>query len=72
MKMTIPPAKGTKEMTLAEIKAVAAQRGVKPGKMTKAELIRAIQAAEGNPCCFASGRAAECGQDACLWRPDCD
>ncbi len=58
-------------MKLAEIKALAEQKGVKAGKMTKADLVRAIQQAEGNLTCFGTGKAAECGQTACLWRPDC-
>ena len=63
--------KGTGKMTLAEIKSIAVEKGVKPGKMTKAELVRAIQRAEGNADCFARGEATSCGQDACLWRPNC-
>lgn len=59
-------------MKLAEIKELAAEKGVRAGKMTKADLVRAIQQAEGNPACFATGKAAECDQAACLWRPDCD
>ncbi|HEX8960866.1 MAG TPA: Rho termination factor N-terminal domain-containing protein [Geobacteraceae bacterium] len=58
-------------MKLAEIRAIAAQRGVKAGRMNKGELIRAIQAAEGNNACFGSGAAETCGQTACLWRADC-
>ena len=59
-------------MKLAEIKAVAADKGVKAGRMTKAELIRAVQTAEGNPSCFATGQVEECGETTCLWREDCD
>ena len=59
-------------MKLAEIKSVAAAKGVKGGKLTKVELVRAIQAAEGNNACFGHGQADTCGQDACLWRQDCD
>ena len=59
-------------MKLAEIKEVAARKGVKTGKMPKAELIRAVQTAEGNPACFGSGRAATCGEADCLWREDCE
>ncbi|HEY6837270.1 MAG TPA: SAP domain-containing protein [Geobacteraceae bacterium] len=59
-------------MKLAEIKELAAQKGVKAGKMTKTDLVRAIQQAEGNPACFGTGKAAECGQAACLWRADCE
>ncbi|KAF0217120.1 MAG: hypothetical protein FD174_3421 [Geobacteraceae bacterium] len=58
-------------MKTEEIKEIAKQRGVKTGKMKKGEIIRAIQEAEGNPMCFDTGKAAECGQMSCLWREDC-
>ena len=59
-------------MKLEEIKEIARLQGIKAGKLKKAELVRAIQAAEGNAACFGSGQSSECGQQACLWRPDCD
>ncbi len=59
-------------MNMTEIKKVAVEQGVKPGKMKKTELVRAIQEAEGNPQCFLTGFANACGQADCLWRPDCD
>lgn len=59
-------------MKLDEIKEIARQHNIKAGKMRKAELVRAIQAAEGNETCFETGRSAECGQGDCLWRVDCD
>lgn len=58
-------------MKLEEIKTMAKTLGVAPGKMKKAELIRAIQLAEENPCCFETAQAESCGQSACLWRRDC-
>ena len=58
-------------MKLAEIKIKAKALGIAPGKLKKAELIRAIQLAEGNPVCFETAQAEACGQTACLWRPDC-
>jgi hypothetical protein len=58
-------------MNLAQIKAVARDRGVKPGRMKKAELVRALQLAEGNVECFVTGQADSCGQQECLWREDC-
>ncbi len=59
-------------MKLDQIKEIARQHAIKVGKMKKAELIRAIQQAEGNETCFETGKAGHCGQDACLWREDCD
>ena len=38
-------------MKLQEVRAIAKQRGVDPGRMKKAELIRALQRAEGNNDC---------------------
>lgn len=60
------------DMKLEEIKEIAKQHNIKAGKMKKAELVRAIQAAEGNPQCFETGTSSACGQDGCLWRQDCD
>jgi hypothetical protein len=59
-------------MKLEEIKEVARQHGIKIGKLKKADLVKAIQGAEGNEVCFASGQASECGQHLCLWREDCN
>ncbi|MBE0574259.1 MAG: SAP domain-containing protein, partial [Desulfuromonadales bacterium] len=39
-------------MNMTEVKAVAKDLGVMPGKMKKEDLIRTIQLAEGNPQCF--------------------
>jgi hypothetical protein len=58
-------------MKLEEIKVIAKQLDIKVGKMKKADLVRAVQLAEGNDVCFETGKAAECAQDECLWRPDC-
>lgn len=59
-------------MKLEDIKTIAKQHNIKVGKLKKADLIRAIQQAEGNEVCFEAGRAAECAQDDCLWRSDCN
>ena len=59
-------------MNMSQIKTVAKERGVKPGKLRKVELIRAIQKAEKNPQCFNLNFSQECGQEQCFWREDCD
>ena len=59
-------------MNMTQLKIVAKERGVKPGAMKKEPLIRAIQQAEGNPQCFNTNFAQQCGQGGCLWREDCD
>lgn len=58
-------------MKIDEIKEIAKQHDIKVGKMKKAELVRAIQQAEGNDTCFETGQASACGQEECLWRADC-
>ena len=57
-------------MKTADVKKKAKKLGVKVSKMNKSDMIRAIQAAEGNFPCF--GTAAEyCDQFNCFWREDC-
>jgi hypothetical protein len=58
-------------MNMTEIKKLAKQKGIDPGLMKKAELIRAIQAAEGNPSCYGSDRKFHCPEINCLWEKDC-
>ncbi len=58
-------------MTLKEIQQIARVRGVKPGKLGKTELVRALQREERCTPCFASEQAASCDQGNCLWRGDC-
>jgi hypothetical protein len=58
-------------MKLDEIKEIAKRHNIKTAKMKKADLVRAIQQAEGNEACFETGLADTCGQDACIWREDC-
>lgn len=58
-------------MKIDEIKGIAKQHDIKIGKLKKAELVRAIQLAEGNDACFESSQASGCGQTECLWRADC-
>lgn len=62
--------KGEPEMKLPDIKKKAKTMGVEPGKMKKAELILAIQRAEGNAACFGTGSPA-CPYLDCCWREDC-
>lgn len=59
-------------MKLDEVKKIAEQHGIKPGKLRKAELIRAIQQNEGNVACYDTGQSQSCGQLQCCWREDCD
>jgi len=59
-------------MKVVEIKAIARQKQIKVGKLTKTELVRAIQLEEGNSPCFNTKSSNSCGQDSCLWREYCD
>lgn len=57
-------------MTVKEIQKKARELKVKNyARLPKAELIWAIQSAEGNADCF--GRIVDCGQTDCCWRDDC-
>jgi hypothetical protein len=66
-----PQKKEDKGMKLQEIKEIAQRMEIPVRKMTKAELIRAIQKKEENNECFETGMSSVCGQDKCLWLNDC-
>jgi len=59
-----------KGLTMAEIKAKAKTLGVEPRKMKKAELIHAIQIAEGCAPCYGRSNGS-CPWVECCWRSDC-
>lgn len=57
-------------MTMRELRAIARDLGMRTTNLRKADLIRAIQLAEGNFDCF--GKAEDyCDQLSCLFRKDC-
>jgi hypothetical protein len=58
-------------MKIEEIREIAVKNGIKPGRMKKSDIVRAIQQSENNISCFDSGDSERCGQPLCLWRPDC-
>lgn len=58
-------------MKVEQIRTIAKSRGVNPGNLSKAELIKSIQVAEGNSDCFSTASSGECNQVGCLWREDC-
>lgn len=58
-------------MKMEEVRGIAKSHGINPGKLSKAELIKSIQAIEGNFDCFATACGGECDQANCLWREDC-
>ena len=57
-------------MTIREIRKRAKELGLKPARKNKLELVRAIQAIEGNPQCFRT-RSRHCDETGCLWLEDC-
>lgn len=56
---------------MKEIREMARQLGIRSNRMRKAELVRAIQRAEGNFDCYGTAAEEECDQEECLWREDC-
>jgi len=58
-------------MQIQEIRTIAKSIGIKPGKLTKMNLILEIQRFEGNFNCFGTAYQGECDQSACCWRTDC-
>lgn len=58
-------------MKLAEVSAIAKSQHINPGRLSKTELIKTIQAHEGNFDCFATAVSGECDQAGCNWRADC-
>ena len=57
--------------SIADIKKKAKKINIQPGNKSKTELIRAIQAAEGNFSCYKTARDGQCDQLGCCWREDC-
>ncbi len=69
-KKTTAKPKAKQTVTLTTLRAMARNLDVKGAvKMTKPELIHAIQVAEGHAACYS--RIPDCGQMDCLFRPDC-
>ena len=58
-------------MKIEEIRTLAQDIGIKPGKLNKTQLVRSIQLQEGNFDCFATAVNKTCDQQACLWLKDC-
>lgn len=58
-------------MKMQRVMEIAAEKEVDVRDLNKTELIRAIQRAEGNAECFATGKIDQCSQLSCLWREDC-
>jgi len=57
-------------MKIVDVRRKANEMGLTVGIMKKADMIRAIQVAEGNLPCFGTA-PGYCDQIDCLWRDDC-
>lgn len=58
-------------MNMQEIRVLAKNLGVKTSRLSKVNLVKTIQQAEGNFDCFSTAVDAFCDRDDCLWRSDC-
>lgn len=58
-------------MKMEEVRSIAKLHGIRPGKLSKSELIKSVQVREGNFDCFATACSGECDQAGCCWREDC-
>jgi len=58
-------------MKMEEVRSIARSHGIQSAKLSKTELIKSIQANEGNFDCFATAYGGECDQACCLWREEC-
>lgn len=58
-------------MNMKEVREHARKLGLKTGRTSKIELVRAIQYQEGSFDCFATAYDETCDQAQCLWRTEC-
>lgn len=58
-------------MKLEEIRSIAKSHGIKSNKLSKTDLVKAIQIEEGSFDCYATAYDGECDQGGCSWREDC-
>lgn len=58
-------------MSMKTIRQLAKTLQVETGQLSKTDLIKKIQLAEGNFDCYGSASSGECDQVDCVWRDDC-
>lgn len=58
-------------MRMDEVREKAKKLGIKTARMKKEDLIRAVQAAEGNFPCFGTASDGNCDQTGCCWFDGC-
>jgi len=58
-------------MKMEDVKKKAKKLGINSGKMSKTDLIQAIQKAEGNTPCYGNSNNGNCPYTNCCFRSDC-
>ena len=58
-------------MKIQKVRSIAKTKEVNSSRMSKGEIIRAVQEAEGNFPCFGTAQDGFCDQQACMWKEDC-
>ena len=58
-------------MQIQQIRNRAKEMGLKTSRLSKVDLVRQIQSAEGNFECFATALDGICDRQDCFWREDC-
>jgi hypothetical protein len=58
-------------MNMKTIRHLAKTLKVDTAQLSKTDLIKKIQLAEGNFDCYGSATSGECDQPDCVWRSDC-
>jgi len=58
-------------MRLEEILKLARGMNIQTAGLSKTDMIRGFQRAEGNIDCFGTERIRVCQEKACLWKTDC-
>ena len=58
-------------MQIQQIRNRAKEMGLKTSRLSKVDLVRQIQSAEGNFDCFATAMDGICDRKDCVWRDDC-
>ncbi len=69
--LRLPQYPGGEIVKIQAVRAIAKEKGVIPRKMSKREIVRAIQEMEGNFPCFGTARDGYCDREDCAWREDC-
>jgi len=58
-------------MNITDIREVARSHGIQPNNLFKTELVKTIQAKEGNFPCYGTAYDGVCDQTGCSWREQC-